>query len=115
MPLRCVSSLLFSTSLLVHFRNHSGETKWILIEVELIDVEQQMIFLNLLQRGNKRRGDGLYDDSGELAEAGNAMLPSRTITVLTVCVPATRSYIFWELRVRLQRRVHGYAQGMVEV
>ena len=44
----------FSTSLLVHFEPIVSKTEWILMESEQIDAEEQLIFMNLLQRRNQK-------------------------------------------------------------
>ena len=54
MPLCWVSLQLFSVGLLVHFEMMATNIAQILMELRLIDVEQQLVFLNLLQHRNKR-------------------------------------------------------------
>ena len=55
MALYCVSLPLFSIRLLVLFEIMATEPERILMELELITVEQQLVFLKVLQDRNERR------------------------------------------------------------
>ena len=55
------------------------------MDLELIDIEQRLLFLKLLQPETDEviRGDG-QDDGGEEGKIGNLILPSQPITVFVV-------------------------------
>ena len=95
----CVDVLCqrFTKVFLVHFQITVTETERISMKMELIYVEQQLVFLNLLRHRKKEvvGGDDLYNSDRE-GGAGKAVLPSQPITVLVVCIAVTQLH-FWGL------------------
>ena len=58
------------------------------------------------------RGEGLYYD-GKEGQAGNVTLPSRPDTVPVVGVADMRSYIIWEVYVRLWHYYRNHRQAFL--